>query len=327
MSLYIDKKYINLISSSLEKFKWKGDGLANCRCKLCGDSERNKNKARGYFFHNNDTYFYKCHNCGASLNLYSFLQSISPALAHEYNFERFKDIKEAEEILEIKIAPKICEDIKVQSIESLPSTHKARVYVESRNIPRKFWSSLGYTDDFNSTAIQFDESYKDRFDAEERLIIKIRDKDGICGMQGRSLDKNSKVKYITLKKKDNMCYFNLNKVDLTKQFFVTEGPFDSMFLTNAFATLGLSKMKNISKEIDDTNAVYILDNEPRNSDVVSMMDYLISQNKKICIFPKTVRKKDINDMILANLDIYGIIMNNIYDGLRAKLVFNKWRKI
>ena len=86
-------------------------------------------------------------------------------------------------------------------------------------------------------------------------------------------------------------------------------------------------MKNISKEIDDTNAVYILDNEPRNSDVVSMMDYLISQNKKICIFPKTVRKKDINDMILANLDIYGIIMNNIYDGLRAKLVFNKWRKI
>lgn len=327
MSLYIDKKYINLISNQLEKFKWKGDGLANCRCKICGDSTTNKNKARGYFFHNNDTYFYKCHNCGVSLNLYSFLENLSPVLAHEYNFETFKDTKEAEEIITYKPEVKLCEGLEVQKIHSLPSSHKVRMYLETRKIPRKFWDSLGYTDDFGEIAYNFDESYKDKFAKEERLIIKIQNKNGVCGIQGRSLEKNPKVKYITLKKNVENCYFNFNNVDIGQQFFITEGPFDSMFLKNAFATLGLSKMRNLEKEIDDTNGVYILDNEPHNQDVVSLMDHLIAQNKKVCIFPKTVRKKDINDMVLANLDIYGIIMNNIYDGLRARLVFNKWRKI
>ena len=48
--MYIDKKYINQISPLLERFKWKSDNLANCRCKICGDSQKNKSKSRGYFF-------------------------------------------------------------------------------------------------------------------------------------------------------------------------------------------------------------------------------------------------------------------------------------
>ena len=62
MSIYLDKKYINLISPTLEKFKWKKDNLANCRCPICGDSELSKTKARGYFFTSDNSYFYKCHN-------------------------------------------------------------------------------------------------------------------------------------------------------------------------------------------------------------------------------------------------------------------------
>ena len=91
MSLYLDKKYINLVSSSLEKFKWKKGNLANCRCPICGDSELNKNKARGYFFSSDNTYFYKCHNCGASYNIYKFLEIMSPSLFQQYCLEQFKD--------------------------------------------------------------------------------------------------------------------------------------------------------------------------------------------------------------------------------------------
>ena len=80
MSAYLDRKYINLVSNSLVKFKWKKVNLANCRCVFCGDSETNKNKARGYFFSSKDSYFYKCHNCGVSYNVYKFLEVISPAL-------------------------------------------------------------------------------------------------------------------------------------------------------------------------------------------------------------------------------------------------------
>jgi hypothetical protein len=52
MSLFIDKKFINIVSPQLDKFVWKKDNLANCRCPICGDSTTNKNKARGYFFAN-----------------------------------------------------------------------------------------------------------------------------------------------------------------------------------------------------------------------------------------------------------------------------------
>ena len=47
MSAFVDKKFINLISSQLEKFKWKKEDLANCRCRICGDSTKNKTKSAG----------------------------------------------------------------------------------------------------------------------------------------------------------------------------------------------------------------------------------------------------------------------------------------
>ena len=76
MTTYLDRKYVNLVSSSLERFKWKSKNVANCRCPICGDSTTNKTKARGYFFESNNNYFFKCHNCGASHNIYKFLEII-----------------------------------------------------------------------------------------------------------------------------------------------------------------------------------------------------------------------------------------------------------
>ena len=60
MSLYIDQKYLNLISNKLPLFKKKKDHTYNCRCIICGDSAKKKNKARGYFFPHKTTMFYKC---------------------------------------------------------------------------------------------------------------------------------------------------------------------------------------------------------------------------------------------------------------------------
>ena len=92
MTLYIDKKFVNLVSGSLEKFKWKKETLATCRCFKCGDSKRNKSKTRGYFFEHKGHYVYKCHNCGFSCNVYSVLETISPTLAKEYAFEKFNKL-------------------------------------------------------------------------------------------------------------------------------------------------------------------------------------------------------------------------------------------
>ena len=76
MSIYVDKKYINLVSSSLDKFKWKSESIANCRCAICGDSSKSKIKARGYFYSKGNDFFYKCHNCNFSTNLYNFTKYV-----------------------------------------------------------------------------------------------------------------------------------------------------------------------------------------------------------------------------------------------------------
>ena len=48
--LWVDKKYLRLISSRFRNSKWKNEDLLNHSCPYCGDSEKNPHKARGYHF-------------------------------------------------------------------------------------------------------------------------------------------------------------------------------------------------------------------------------------------------------------------------------------
>ena len=54
---------------SLELAKWKGDTTLNHRCLYCGDSQKNKHKARGYHFVVEQSFIFKCHNCGMGTTL------------------------------------------------------------------------------------------------------------------------------------------------------------------------------------------------------------------------------------------------------------------
>ena len=87
----IDSKYIGLVSSRLQKFKKVKADLYNFRCPLCGDSQKHKNKARGYLYSVKADINFRCHNCGASMTLSNFLKSMDPVIHKQYVFERFKD--------------------------------------------------------------------------------------------------------------------------------------------------------------------------------------------------------------------------------------------
>ena len=87
----IDSKYIGLVSSRLEKFKRVKANLYNFRCPICGDSQKHKNKARGYFYQMQVQTNYKCHNCGASMSFSNFLKKIDPALHKQFVMEKFKE--------------------------------------------------------------------------------------------------------------------------------------------------------------------------------------------------------------------------------------------
>ena len=76
----IDSKYIGLVSSRLQKFKKVKADLYNFRCPICGDSQKHKNKARGYMYPVKADMNFKCHNCGASSTLSNFIKTLDPVL-------------------------------------------------------------------------------------------------------------------------------------------------------------------------------------------------------------------------------------------------------
>ena len=89
--MYIEIKYLNLLSPRLDKFKQKKDYLWNFRCPICGDSQRNKNKVRGFVFQVKGDLLYKCHNCQYSVPLPKLIEQLDPALYKQYRLEKFKD--------------------------------------------------------------------------------------------------------------------------------------------------------------------------------------------------------------------------------------------
>ena len=87
----VDSKYIGLVSSRLQKFKRVKSNLYNFRCPICGDSQKHKNKARGYLYDVKNNTNFKCHNCGASMSLNNFLKQVDPVLHKSYSLEKFKE--------------------------------------------------------------------------------------------------------------------------------------------------------------------------------------------------------------------------------------------
>ena len=87
----IDNKYIGLLSTRLQKFKKVKANLFNFRCPLCGDSQKNKNKTRGYIYQVKNNSNFKCHNCGASMSLNNLIKSLDGTLHKQYTMEKFKE--------------------------------------------------------------------------------------------------------------------------------------------------------------------------------------------------------------------------------------------
>ena len=58
--LWLEKKYLSMVMSNLDLAKWTNENTLNHRCPYCGDSQKNKFKARGYHFVIENSLIYKC---------------------------------------------------------------------------------------------------------------------------------------------------------------------------------------------------------------------------------------------------------------------------
>ena len=327
MSTYIDKKYINLVSPQLERFKWKSQALANCRCPICGDSQRNKKKARGFFFPKKNDYFFKCHNCGAGHNMQRFLEFVAPALAQEYTLERWRNGENGKsnyvKPVEAEVSlPKA--QLQLPKVSSLPTTHVARVYMESRKIPRL--DTFYFAECFGDWVRSIDQSYTG-VPNEERIVIPFINRSGeLIAAQGRALT-GSGIRYITVKfKKDGRAIYGEDRIDYSKRVYAVEGPLDAAFLPNGIALAGCETAEGI-KVFSDCVLVY--DNEPRNREIVRKMEEAIEEGYRVCVW-QGVDEKDINDMVLAGRtpeQVRALIDSSAVSGIEARLKWSKWKRV
>ena len=346
MSSYIDKKFINMVSPQLERFAWKKDNLANCRCPVCGDSQKNKTKARGYFFQKDNSFFYKCHNCGFSSNIYNLLKEVSPSLCKEYTLEKFKDESPKKEKKEMffkfkESKPKFKKKDGIldtlQCLNDLEDNHPAVLFANMRIIPNQFWRYLYFTEDFGSFMKTLDPDCLP-VGAEPRLVIPFFNREGdVVGAQGRAINMTDEanarttLKYLTVKgdKSIEKLFYGLWRCDPKKRVYVVEGPIDSMFLQNAIAMVGAGALRNIPDRIADSETTWIYDNEPRNLQICAYIERLIELGRDVCIWPDNIKEKDINDMAYqrSTRKIQKMIDENTFSGLEATLRFRDWRKV
>ena len=317
MSLYIDHKYTNLLSSRLQRFTRKSRDLYNFRCPLCGDSQKNQYKARGYLFNKKQQLIYKCHNCGSGGPLKVLLDKLDPTLAKQYAFEKYREDEgfdthpEREEKVPIFRKPTFTK-IGCPKLTELGANHPAVKFCDVRKIPKVRYADMYFADCFKSWVSKYDIELAARLRPDDpRVIIPFFDKNKkLIAAQGRSLE-DSTLRYFTVKiEKSASKIFGLDRNDPKQLTYIVEGPIDSMFYAR--------------------DVTFVYDNERRNKEIVAKMEKAMKKGFAVCIWPDTIKVKDINDMVLDGMDILDIvdtINTNTFRGLPARVKLNQWKRI
>ena len=345
--LWLDTKYVGLLSFRLRNFKRKGNDQWNFSCPYCGDSKSNKSKARGYIYERQGRLRFHCHNCNVpGIDIPKLVKHLDPAMYDEYVKEKLMDDPKKHEKTDLqifvnKMKPPVfakatpLKHLKKISLYSPTSTVK--MWVNDRMLPPESHYRLFFCKQFKHWVNEyclpgkFDEDSLTR--DEPRLIIPFLDSEGnLFGFQGRSFKKNTLVRYITIILDNTKPkIFGLDKVDLKlPHIYVVEGPLDSLFIPNCIASAGSDLTSNLHRvPCDKSKFIVVYDNEPRNEEIVKKIEKAIDAGYNVCIWPDSIAEKDINDMVLAGLSpnkVLDIINENVYIGLKAKLRFTEWRK-
>ena len=336
--LWIEHKYISLLSGRLERFQRVNSYVYRFRCPICGDSQKDRRKTRGHLLEKSGKIRFYCHNCSASMQFKYFMKEIDPTLYLEYVKEQIKesgnqkDVETFAEKMKPPVFVKTTALSKLKKVSQLDPDHPVKKYIDSRQIPSNLHYKLFYAPKFGAWVnSMIPDKIKVGEKDEPRLIIPFLDKEkNLFGFQGRSFRKDG-VRYITIMLDETKPkVFGLDTIDESKDIYLLEGPIDSMFLPNAMAAAG----GDLSAQIEQTGLlkekiVVVFDNEPRHSDTIKRMQKAIDAGYRVVIWPSDIQYKDVNDMILSGMKseyIKDILDECNYSGPTAKLHVALWRK-
>ena len=343
MSIPVESKYVRLLSSRLRNFKQKNTNLWNFSCPLCGDSQKNKTKARGYVFPKGNNLFYRCHNCGASTSVGNLIKSVDESLYKEYVLERYKSGESGFSNFKAPTfdipSPRFDKVSKqkvfehAEWVDKLPSGHFCLEYVTKRNIPSSFYDKLLFTQHYKQFCDALIPNHGKQLVDDARLVILFYDEyNEVIAVSGRALETSDKtLRYITLRtnESDKKLIYGLDRVNLKETVKIVEGPIDSLFLKNCVAS-GDANLVLCADDISSDKIVLIFDNEKRSKELCKMMQDAIRLKYNIVIWPDTIRGKDVNEIILSGKsqsEIEEIISSNTFKDIEAQLKFNMWKKV
>ena len=327
---YLDTKYINLASASLQKYKKVKNGLWTFRCPYCGDSKKNKNKTRGYIFQVKGDHVFKCHNCGITRSFSNFLKDHVPHVYDEYVMERYKEGTIGKNVPKPDLTQFISKPkfekktIDLEPLSCLNNFHVAKKYILDRGIPENKLDRLYYCPNFKEWTNTQKQTFSDTTNDEERIIIPLNDTDGnLIGFQGRSLSPNAKMRYITVMlDEDAPKLYGLDHINKNETIYIVEGPLDSFFLENAVAMCG----SDVDiRSFGWSDYIWVYDNEPRSRQITDKISKSIDAGDSVVIWPKTIKEKDLNDMVTSGINVKNVIQSNVYQGLKAKLQLSNWK--
>ena len=326
--MYIEQKYLSIVSSQLSQFKKKGDSLYNFRCPYCGDSQKSRLKARGFIFRKDSDLIYKCHNCGKGASFANFLKYVDSKIYNDYIMEKYKktDSEPNIKFTEPNFLRGDSPLKRLKKISQLEWNHPVKRFVQKRKIPSSQHYELYFAPKFYAWVNSIIPNKFSKLDNDHpRLVIPFFDeKRKMFAFQGRAFgDEIPKYITIILDPTKNKIY-GLNRVKKDRPLYAVEGPIDSLFLDNCVAVAGADFT---SLPMDTT---IIFDNERRNKEVLKQVEKTINRGYKVVLWPSEVKEKDINDMILSGKTKYQlqqIIKQNTFSGIQAKTRFVFWKKV
>lgn len=333
--LFLQRQFADQLASRLQGWRVQSYSpyRANFRCPICGDSQKNKFKKRGYILEAKGYLTYHCHNACGTIGFEKYLKDHHGDLYSMYRLDLLRmNPKEefvAEEVVEVIDE---VESINID-LDSFMSDPRAYDYIVSRKIPNTFWDDIFYTEKFYkfiNTKIEdkFDEKWDHRID--ERVVFPLRWFNGeVFGVIGRAIDPNNQLRYLTIKFDNSKPkIFGLDRVNRFNDIFCVEGPIDSFFIDNAIALAGTDG--NPQEVFDKSQVVMVLDNQPRAKDVLKKYEKYIDQGYRMVVWPSHISGKDPNEIILNNeLTVETLnttIKQHTYESVMLKIKFNSWRK-
>lgn len=312
---YLQRKYLQIYLSSVQH-RQASNSVWNCRCPVCGDSQKDQKKMRGYFFLYKNDIVYKCHNCEYSAYLPSFLKNEANYLFKDMVMEAIGGEKQNDIVIprpEFKAPNEI-------RLNPIKEGSAAWQYLAGRKLE---FAAHRFRDVPNILDISRQiEKYKDRQWSFPAIGIPYIVDGRLVLLQCRSiLEKRFASMQIA---EDHIKIFGVDDVDASKPVSVLEGAFDSCFVNNAVACGGVPD-HNIAEYLKGRgfSLRFIYDADYKtNKSIRKQLNARIDEGHSVVLFDRHFAVKDMNDAILEGWSIDALneyLDSRTFSGAKAKL--------